>query len=418
MYEPIYGNHVGIVVNDQDPEKRGRVQVFLPHLSNTLYSGWNDQLKDISFKTFETSQQGGITETIAQKLYAVLPWAEASVPSFGGGTSAPVNPSIGAATPNPQSNAVQAQQNPPTPISNTTQNAPVAPSANLNQSATANPNAEVIDGNSIGSSQTTPNGPSQYISMYDLKGMIQTSVASSGLVGTIPADGSNYGITSGSLEEWTNFYLAQATTESRTYTNAGTTYIMTNDSGDNGTSNGVYSISVGDIFTKGINILNPSQNVAASISYSASLIKSSANYTVTTSINGKDQTVSGQPVISGVTDSLINGNHYAGVANYWGPARPGTGPSGSYSRLSSRTGASSSELTASIPTGKSVVGYSPCRSMVGQFISAFLPNGGANGFYSQPAVGAKVWVFFYGGDIQKPVYFGVVPNGVNIAYQA
>jgi hypothetical protein len=34
--------------------------------------------------------------------------------------------------------------------------------------------------------------------------------------------------------------------------------------------------------------------------------------------------------------------------------------------------------------------------------------GSPNGTFSIPNVGAKVWVFFYGGDIQKPVYFGSV----------
>ena len=32
-------------------------------------------------------------------------------------------------------------------------------------------------------------------------------------------------------------------------------------------------------------------------------------------------------------------------------------------------------------------------------------DGSATGTFSTVNVGAKVWVFFYGGDVQKPIYF-------------
>ena len=43
------------------------------------------------------------------------------------------------------------------------------------------------------------------------------------------------------------------------------------------------------------------------------------------------------------------------------------------------------------------------------------PSGGgaAAGFFSKPAVGAKVWVFFHGGDVQRPVYFASVMEPAN-----
>ena len=84
--------HVGLVVNDQDPENRNRLQIFIPHLTNTVFKGWNDELKDISFKTFET---GPFSSTLKNKLMEVLPWAEAAVPTFGGGTSGRINTSTG-----------------------------------------------------------------------------------------------------------------------------------------------------------------------------------------------------------------------------------------------------------------------------------------------------------------------------------
>ena len=35
------GNFLGMVIQNNDPEKRGRVKVFIPHLSAVLYENWN-----------------------------------------------------------------------------------------------------------------------------------------------------------------------------------------------------------------------------------------------------------------------------------------------------------------------------------------------------------------------------------------
>jgi len=38
MKTPLYqGNYLGIVVQNNDPLKRGRVKVFVPHVSPTVY---------------------------------------------------------------------------------------------------------------------------------------------------------------------------------------------------------------------------------------------------------------------------------------------------------------------------------------------------------------------------------------------
>lgn len=89
MYEPVYGNFVGLVINDQDPEYRGRLQIYVPHITNTLYTDWNERVgqsdvEDISFRTLEV---GIFSEDLIKRLRNVLPWAEAAIPIFGGGTS-------------------------------------------------------------------------------------------------------------------------------------------------------------------------------------------------------------------------------------------------------------------------------------------------------------------------------------------
>lgn len=90
--------YVGIVVNNQDLENRGRVQVFIPHLTNTLYKGWNESGEDIKFKSFDSSV---FTPDIVSRLTDVLPWSEMATPFFGGGTGAPVNQSTYTPTPAP-----------------------------------------------------------------------------------------------------------------------------------------------------------------------------------------------------------------------------------------------------------------------------------------------------------------------------
>jgi GH24 family phage-related lysozyme (muramidase) len=97
--EPIYGNHLGIVVNKEDPESRGRVQIWIPYLSNTLHAGWNKSLTNKKFKHIHDS--GALTPELVEELKNVLPWAECAAPIFGAGTSATYNPSTGITDTNP-----------------------------------------------------------------------------------------------------------------------------------------------------------------------------------------------------------------------------------------------------------------------------------------------------------------------------
>ena len=80
--------YIGLVINNKDPIKKGRVQVFIPHITNTLYTGWNDNNKNIKFRTFDSDV---FTPEITQRLIDTLPWAEVAAPFFGGGTGAPIS---------------------------------------------------------------------------------------------------------------------------------------------------------------------------------------------------------------------------------------------------------------------------------------------------------------------------------------
>ena len=87
--DPVYGNHLGIVINKEDPEYRGRVQVWIPYMSNTLHTDWNAELKDKKFKHIHDS--GALTPALIEELKKVLPWAECASPIMGGGTAAKYN---------------------------------------------------------------------------------------------------------------------------------------------------------------------------------------------------------------------------------------------------------------------------------------------------------------------------------------
>ena len=45
-----YGNYLGIVVQNNDPARKGRVKIFVPHISPSVYSGWNEINRDKKFK--------------------------------------------------------------------------------------------------------------------------------------------------------------------------------------------------------------------------------------------------------------------------------------------------------------------------------------------------------------------------------
>lgn len=91
---PVYGNHLGIVINKKDPEERKRVQVFIPHLNNTLFDLWN-KVDDKSIENISFKDVNSLGSTIIERLKQSLPWAEAAMPLFGGGTSATSNTATG-----------------------------------------------------------------------------------------------------------------------------------------------------------------------------------------------------------------------------------------------------------------------------------------------------------------------------------
>jgi len=98
MKQPTYlGNYLGIVVQNNDPLKRGRVKVFVPHISPSVYSGWNELKRDKRFK-FVGKNVGSDLTDILDDLKIILPWAECASPLVGENASGRYNASLNAAS--------------------------------------------------------------------------------------------------------------------------------------------------------------------------------------------------------------------------------------------------------------------------------------------------------------------------------
>jgi hypothetical protein len=99
-----FGNYVGIVVQNNDPDKTGKVKVFVPHVTATVYKKWVSEHKNKKFRflganidsTLTQAFSGGFNNTenltnIVEELKIVLPWAECAAPLTSEDTSGRYN---------------------------------------------------------------------------------------------------------------------------------------------------------------------------------------------------------------------------------------------------------------------------------------------------------------------------------------
>jgi hypothetical protein len=84
-----YGNYLGLCINNDDPEKRGRVQIFIPHIMPALFEDWNEVGEDIRLLCVGDNLPDSLPSSVVDKLMKILPWAEAASPILG--TSSPGN---------------------------------------------------------------------------------------------------------------------------------------------------------------------------------------------------------------------------------------------------------------------------------------------------------------------------------------
>lgn len=78
-----YGNYLGLCINNNDPQKRGRVQVFIPHIMPALFRDWNEVGEDIKLICLGDNLPDSLPGPVVEKLMKILPWAESASPILG-----------------------------------------------------------------------------------------------------------------------------------------------------------------------------------------------------------------------------------------------------------------------------------------------------------------------------------------------
>lgn len=83
--EKYNGFYLGIVVQNNDPEMRGRVKVLVPEHAPTVYSLNQDTMESVIMKFKNIHRRASIEiDTALDKIRSALPWAEQASPLIGG----------------------------------------------------------------------------------------------------------------------------------------------------------------------------------------------------------------------------------------------------------------------------------------------------------------------------------------------
>jgi hypothetical protein len=78
----VNGFHIGIVVQNNDPLKSGRIKVFVPHVSATIYTNWNSLTANKDFIELGSNKNESISNVI-DTAKDILPWAVPASPIIG-----------------------------------------------------------------------------------------------------------------------------------------------------------------------------------------------------------------------------------------------------------------------------------------------------------------------------------------------
>ena len=267
-----YGNYLGICINSQDPESRGRVQIFIPHIMPALYEGWNESGEDITIECVGNNLPNGLSSDIINKLVQMLPWAEAASPVIGSSVAGAYNPSTGNfnQTSTPEGTDVSLSLDTP------------AAEVGLNGAISVNANGKVNEGQFLG--------------------YLEQQIAKSKLNGYKPADAAKFGI-DGSPKSWANYFYHLSYRESSHSVNTvGDVGLFA------GNSNGLFQLSPDDAVNYRLNnskpfsqeqLKDPVTNTNAAIAITERLV---------------------------LRDGAIGSDRKTGAARYWGPLSKGWTP--------------------------------------------------------------------------------------------
>lgn len=443
MSEKYYGNYLGIVISPPswDPERRNRVQVWIPSISNTIYNKWNDKSLDRVFFNFSSSDSP--KNEIIERIRGALPWAECASPLIGGGSPFYTNPADSekidtdvAKTLISPSLAVEAaesvDQNNNEDVSLPQgQEPPVAPDLDIAPESPSEIPENSPSGISLGNAAaeaSVQNGADNFeppLSSFDEEGSpspANTPVPSASPDGNalppaqdqpqVPIINQDYTLQSGALPPNPKLLNDVISTVKQVYgPNAAIRISSGERSGSTRHGNG----NAVDFF---VQVRNPDGSLTGVKGDAlAPLVQSwvaqgyAAGVGMTISENGRgnalhfDQTDSN---IWAYTGEVRNGRNIdisyspdkvsTAFASAIALGKEGNFPSG----VDPATLASSTQFQNNESRPVQAVNYFAGANR-GQIPGGY--DGSATGTFSTVNEGAKVWVFFYGGDIQKPVYF-------------
>ena len=92
--KPFFGNYVGIVIQNDDPDRTGKIKVFVPHVSPSVYKKWVEKPNNKQFKFLGANIDSVLTQALSggalgqtehltpiiEELKIVLPWAHCAAP--------------------------------------------------------------------------------------------------------------------------------------------------------------------------------------------------------------------------------------------------------------------------------------------------------------------------------------------------
>lgn len=266
-----YGNYLGICVNNQDPEYRGRVQIFIPHIMPALYEGWNELGEDVTIECVGDNLLNGLRSDILEKLRTVLPWAEAASPIIGSSVAGAYNPNTG------NFNQTSTPEGTDVSLDLTTQASDVG----------------------LGTIGVDANGK---VNKAQFLGYLEQQISKSKLNGYKPSDAAKFGI-DGSPKSWANYFYHLSYRESSHSVNTvGDVGLFA------GNSNGLFQLSPEDAVNYRLNngqpftqqqLKDPVTNTNAAIAITEKLV---------------------------LRDGAIGSDSKTGAARYWGPLRKGWTP--------------------------------------------------------------------------------------------
>ena len=397
MKKKLYGNYLGIVITgaEHDPEFRGRCQIFFPGVSNTLYKKINKNLKDLSFGHIDPNV---FTPDIIKDLREVLPWAECAAPVVGTATSAYHNQNTGttALTPDHTKNPdnPSAGYPPEQPLPN-----PADSSDPVDDIEGTKQNFQSIQGNG----KTYDNTSISNIHPNILSIMAGIGATESGFREKEIADSWKYDPPSyfiGGIKGPNNYK-----TDARGFAKINSGYYQTSQ--DMGDKYGISNIHSGTFEEQTAKTAQFIQKEYPSL-YSQAIRSNSPQELLSITRNmGRWMGPNDNPSTALNAIKTSNNDPYAYFSNLNSTKTP--------TYLSSN-GKTSTEIPSIDPN---VASSNP------------EPNNGANspsipyanygpkpiGLFSCPAMGAKLWAFFYGGEIQRPVYFACVQDSWGIYNQ-